>query len=220
MLGLTMLDVYLLVKPLKSYEYIEKRIHTQVVSQALSKVVDSVFKGFSKESRYKRLDQYTAELTSGFDERFDDLWQAVAGRFAIIGERTSRYLEWRYLRSPHHQHELFTLSDKSSDRLCGYIVFHTEDNHTFIDDMLSLDMENAFDVLLSEFLLVQRDKGIAAVLVRFAGLRSVREKLKAFGFFARYTEDKVTVFTPQTHADESLVQNPDSWYLMPGDKDI
>jgi hypothetical protein len=215
-----MLDVYLLTKPLKSYEYIEKRIHTRVVSQALSKVVDSVFKGFSKESRYKRSDQYIAELTSGFDERFDYLWQAVAGRFAIIGERTSRYLEWRYLRSPHHQHEIFALSDKSGDRLCGYIVFHTEGNRTFIDDMLSLDMENAFDVLLSEFLLVQRDKGVAAVMVRFAGLSGVREKLIGFGFFVRQMEEKVTVFTPQTHEDESLILNYDSWYLMPGDKDI
>ena len=220
MLGLTMLDVYRLVKPLKSYEYIEKRIHTQVVSQALSKVVDSVFKGISKESRYKRPGQYLAELTSGFDERFDILWRAVAGRFAIIGERTSRYLQWRYLRSPHHHHQVFVLVDKSEDRLCGYIVFHTEDNRTFIDDILSLDMEEAFYVLMSEFLLIQRDKGVASVSVNFAGVGSVREKLIDFGFFVRDMEGKVTVFTEPSHQDQALVLNNDSWYLMPGDKDI
>ena len=220
MLGLTMLDVYRLVKPLKSYEYIEKRIHTQVVSQALSKVVDSVFKGLSKESRYKRSGQYLAELTSGFDERFDLLWQTVAGRFAIIAERSSRYLQWRYMRSPHHHHQVFVLADKSDDSLCGYIVFHTEDNRSYIDDMLSLNLDEAFDILMSEFLLIQRDKGVASVSVNFAGMRLVREKLTDFGFSVRDAEDKVTVFTEPAHKDQALVLDNDSWYLMPGDKDI
>lgn len=219
MLGLTMLDVHKLAKPLKSYEYIEKRIHTQVVSQALSKVVDSVFQGISKESRYKKSDQYIAELTTGFDERFDYLWQAVTSQFAIIGERTSSYLEWRYLRSPDYQHEIFTLSDKSNGRLCGYIIFHAEETRTHIDDILSLDMEKTFDVLLSEFLLFQRDKGVAFVFVKIIGLSSIRKKFNDFGFYDKGIQ-KVTVFASQNHKDKSIIINNENWHLMPGDKDI
>ena len=219
-LGLKMVNVYRLVKPLSSYEYIQKHIQLKPVSQVLSRVVDSLYSGTAKERRYKQADQFRVELLTSFDERFDDLWLDVADRYVIIGERTSSYLSWRYLGSPHHQHQIFTLADAAGEILLGYIVFHMEENRTFIDDMLCRDMDVAVDALLSEFLLAQRRSGTAYVSVNFAGSSRILSKFNDFGFSVRSREDKVTLFAPQDCIGESFIQNIDNWYLMPGDKDI
>ena len=130
------------------------------------------------------------------------------------------YLNWRYIRSPHHDHSVFTIADKPDSEILGYVVFHTDENKTFIDDMLCLDMNKTLDSLLSEFLLFQRENGMESVSVRFAGTRLIVDKMQEFGFSVRDKEDKVTVYVPPDSPELSFLLEEENWYLMPGDKDI
>ncbi|HSH45969.1 MAG TPA: hypothetical protein VK966_08940, partial [Longimicrobiales bacterium] len=56
--------------------------------------------------RYSRSDHTSLEPTT-FDERFDHLNHRIAKSGPLVGDRSSRYLNWRFMESPHAQHEIF-----------------------------------------------------------------------------------------------------------------
>ncbi len=219
MLGLQMFDVLRMTRPLRSDYYFQRRWHPSI-SKVLSSTYDLAARTIAKETRYKRPNGLTTEILSAFDQRFDTLWQKVSAQLPVIGERSSAYLNWRYIQSPHHDHSVFTIAYKPDREILGYVVFHTDGNKTFIDDILCQDMNKTIDALLSEFLLFQRKNKMESVSVRFAGTRLIIDKFKEFGFSVRDREDKVTVYIPPDSPELSFLSEEENWYFMPGDKDI
>lgn len=220
MLGLTMFDVWRMTKPLKSHYYLKKHFDVPGISMIISRTIDFAAKKVSKETRYKRHDGFTIEILSSFDGRVDKLWQKVLTQLAIIGERSSTYLNWRYFRSPHFEHSVFALSGKGNGDILGYIVFHVVENRTNIDDMLCLDMNETLDFLVSEFLLFQREQGVDSVSISYGGTQLLVKKLQEFGFSIRDTEGKFVVDVPSDSPLLSCLLEKENWYFMPGDNDI
>jgi hypothetical protein len=215
-----MFDVWRMTKPLKSHYYLKKHFDVPGISMIVSRTIDFAAKRFSKETRYKRHDGFTSEILSSFDGRVDKLWQKVLIQFAIIGERSSTYLNWRYFRSPHFEHSVFALSGKGNGDILGYIVFHVVENSTNIDDMLCLDMNETLDFLVSEFLLFQREQGVDSVSISYGGTQLLVKKLQEFGFSIRDTEGKFVVDVPSDSPLLSCLLEKENWYFMPGDNDI
>jgi len=220
MFGYKMFDVFRMTKPLRSYYYLEKHFSFPGVPKMICRPIDFAMKTFSKENRYKRHDGFTLETLSSFDGRFDKLWEKVSTRYPIIGERSSCYLNWRYVRSPHHDHYVFALTREGSGVILGYIVFHTGENRTNIDDILCLDMDETLDSLLSEFLLFQRKEGIDSISISYAGTKLLVKKLQEFGFSIRDKESKVGLYVPLDSPVQSYLLEKENWYLMAGDNDI
>ena len=220
MVGFKMFDVLSMTKPLRSYYYLERHFNFPAVAKMISRPIDLAIKTFSKETRYKRHDGFNAEMLSSFDERFDKLWEKVSTRFPIIGERSSSYLNWRYVRSPHNQHDVFALAVEDKRNILGYIVYHTVENRTAIDDILCLDMNETLDSLLSEFLLFQRKEGIDSVSISYTGAQSLVKKLQEFGFSIRDKESKIVFYVPVDSPFLSYLLDKENWYLLAGDNDI
>jgi len=219
--GYKVLGVILsLTKPLKSYYYLKKFINIPVVTKALSKPIDLAMKSLSKETYYKATDEYSFETPSSFDSRFDNLWERVSTHFPIIGERTSSYLNWRFIQSPHKHYEIFAMVQKKSRDVSGYIAYTIANNKSFIEDLLSLNMDEILESLLSEFLLYQRQKGIDSVTFNCMGPRVLVSKLKKYGFSTRDRESKIMIYAPPDSALGPYLFYKENWYLMPGDNDV
>jgi hypothetical protein len=93
----------------------------------------------------------TVRSVAGFDERFDELWQAARRKFPIMGHRTSRYLNWRFIRHPFHSYHI--LVAEYGNRLLGYVVVRTGDLLGFqcgliADLLVHPDFFGCVDVLL------------------------------------------------------------------------
>jgi amino acid adenylation domain-containing protein len=220
MLGFEVFDVLRMTKPLRSYSYLEKHFDSPAVARMISRPIDLAMKIVSKETRYKRRDGFTSEILSSFDRRFDKLWEKVSTRFPIIGERSSSYLHWRYVRSPHHDHHVFALRGEGNGDIHGYIVFHIVENRTDIDDILCLDMNETLDSLLSEFLLFQRKEGMDSVSISYAGTQFLVRKLQEFGFSIRDKEGNISIYVPLDSPLLPHLLEKENWYFMPGDNDI
>jgi hypothetical protein len=186
----------------------------------ISKPVDLIMRSTRKEKYYQNLNQYSYEVLSFFDHRFDTLWEKASSRFSIIGERSSSYLNWRYNRSPHHDYSIFALIHKEDGSLFGYIVFHNDtEERTYIDDLLAIDIEKTLDVLLSEFISFQRKEKINSISIRYTGANALVTKLKEFGFVLRGKEGRMVVYSsPDSPFLPSLLAK-DNWFLLPGDND-
>jgi hypothetical protein len=213
-------DVLRMTRPLKSYYYLKKYIDIPIITKTVSKPIDLGMRILSKEGHYKRPNGYAFEILISFDERFDELWKKVSAQFPIIGERSSSYLHWRYIQSPHKDYHIFTLTKEEDRKILGYIVFHITENKVYIDDLLSIDMEETLDYLMSEFLIFQKKKGIDSVSISYTGKQVFIRKLKEYGFSIRDKKDRIIIYAQSNSQFLSNLLDIENWYLLPGDNDI
>lgn len=212
-------EILNLTRPLKSLYYLKKKIHFPIIPGLVQKPVDLAIKLLARESFFKHQKESSCELLSMFDSRFDALWEKALPNFAIIGERTSSYLNWRFINSPHSSYSIFIVKRVANLDIQGYIVFNRVDNKVNIDDMLCID-DDTLDILLSEFILSMRREGIESISIRLSGRIDLVRKLQSYGFSIRGSEGKLVVLFPEGSPFSRYVTDIDNWYMMAGDNDI
>ena len=208
-----------LTRPLKFQNYLGKKFDLPVIGKILSRPIDMAMGRFAKENFYVRSKDYSCELLTYFDLRFDILWERAAPQFTIIGERTCSYLNWRFINSPHKSHLIFVIKHAKTDEIHGYITFSIAKNRANIVDLLSLS-DHTLDVLLSEFILSLRRECIDAVSINLAGCIDLVIKLQRYGFFIRAREGKFVALFPPDSPFAQYISEIKNWYLMQGDNDI
>lgn len=212
-------DVFRMTKPLRSQYHLKKHFDAPVLTRALSKPIDFAIRLITK-NQYKNNTRYTFEVPSLFDERFDDLWKRASTRFAIIGERSSSYLNWRYKRSPYNAYSIFALISNGGNSLLGFIVYQTAQNKTNIVDLLSLDLEKTFDSLMSEFINFSSRISVDSISICYAGSQAFVKKITEYGFSIRDRDEKIVIYTQADAPLHDFLSQEDNWYLMQGDNDI
>jgi predicted N-acetyltransferase YhbS len=215
--------VYVLLGKMKRWAKVlktSKYFKSFPLPQSISRPLDLVMKSFSREGRHPRARGYTIQELKVFDERFDQLWNRACGRFNIIGVRSEDYLNWRYGKSPHRSYHIFSLIQKDSQDVCGYLVYYLQDKVGFIVDMLFLDFGLTLDSLLSSFILCLRDQNVESVSILLFGCPPLAKKLKIFGFFLREEESRILVHVDRNSPQADMVLDAENWFLLEGDRDI
>lgn len=88
------------VKPLKSEYKSHQYLQSFLEIKMLAGIADIFIKWLSKEKYYKTTLKYSIEIPDTFDDRFDEFWNNLPKHSVVIGERTSAFLNWRYMQSP------------------------------------------------------------------------------------------------------------------------
>jgi hypothetical protein len=205
---------------LKSRSYFQKRCRPAVLAPVLGAAVDAAM-----SCRYEwfggwETADYLGEEVDAFDERFDALWQEARRGHRIIGERTRRFLRWRFAESPHHAYKTFASVRKSDRRLTGYIVYYDEGDVVCIADLLSSDQEGSLLALLRGFLRHQEERGKSAVYVLYLGDGFLVRALSKVGFLERPERSEVLYHATSALRPTVDIARPENWYLFEGDNDI
>lgn len=211
-------EIHSLTKPLRSHYYLKKHANIPFITRGLSFFVDFGLKIFSKKNF--RNNDFEVDILTSFDHRFDIFWASVSNQFAMIGERTSSYLNWRFIKSPHKNYHAFAQIQKKDRAISGYIVYNITDNKAYIADLLFLNLNEVFDSLLLEFLLYQRSRGIDAVSINFMGSHALMEELRKYGFSIRESGNKVVIYPMSNSYINTNIFDKRNWYLTSGDNDI
>lgn len=212
-------DIIRLTRPLKSQNYLENKINIPVIAKMLSKPIDMAMRKFVRGNFHMRYKDYTWELLTSFDYRFDILWDKAAPQFTVIGERTCSYLNWRFINSPHESYLIFVIKQTMTDEIHGYITFSIARNRAIIFDLLSLNI-HILDALLSEFILLLQRECLDAVSINLAGCTDLVKKLQRYGFFIRDREDKLVALFPPDSPFAQYISEIKNWYFLVGDNDI
>ncbi len=186
----------------------------------VSKPLDFIMKIFSKEARYRRRKDYAIQSLNSFDQRFDHLWDKASKQFKIIGQRSKEYLNWRYGKSPHRNHKIFSLVQKDNQEVWGYIVYYLQDKVVFVVDILFLDFNLILESLLSEFILCIRDQEVESISILLFGCPPLAEKLRSFGFHPREKDSSVMIYLDKNYPCADFILNRNNWLLLEGDRDI
>ncbi len=212
-------STYRMVKILRSNNYVRRYINVPMITKLFSKPVDLILKFKSKETYYKNRGEFSAEVLSDFDKRFDDLWEKASATYKVVGERTSEFLNWRFSKCPYKEYNVFVLTQKGTGELFGYIVFYITKNNVNIADLFVLDMNGYVDVLLSEFFLYQRKKGYETVSMIYLGNEDFVRKLQEYDFSIRDIDRKIIAFINHDSPFSSYLLEKKNWFLTEGDND-
>jgi len=186
---------------------------------------------FVQRTKHRTLpDGVSIQELEQFDPRFDAFWETVKHLNKAWMQRTSEYLNWRYVQSPLGRYSIFAAVDRNEGSIRGYIV--TKDEMRFglrlgliLDLVVLPEDDNLAAVLVNkgiERLTQQGVDVIGCLMLRHHPLvRALRENglLHVPGRFApRKFYVTISQFTddPQFNA---FICNPENWFLMWGDTD-
>jgi len=212
-------NILYLTKLLHFQDYLIKKIKIPLIAKIAAKPTNMVMRKLTRENFYIRPRDYACELLTHFDSRFDILWEKVASRFTIIGERTCSYLNWRFNRAPHSSYLTFVVKQAKTDEIIGYITFSIIQNRANISDILSLN-DHTLDALLSEFILFLRRECIDSISISLAGCVDLVRALQKYNFYITSLENKLLVLFPTESPFAQYVSEIKNWYLLMGDNDV
>jgi len=159
-----------------------------------------------------------------FDDSYNQLWQAVKGRFGACVARDQEYLQGRFGRNPERYR---VLGCRQENRLLGYCIVKTKQFsndprmgnmkvRTIVDCLFDPAAPAAFQTLLDGVLKMCAREGVHAVLCT-ASHAAVRQLLRANGFLAIPGNLN---FAYHNRTNVPLQDIPlEAWHLMRGDSD-
>jgi predicted N-acetyltransferase YhbS len=207
-----------LVKVLKTRSYIERSGLLRPLAGFIARPADAVLRSHSYERRYVRPSGIATERPDRCDERFDSLWLAGRDHYPICGERTARFLNWRFFDYPPDRFSCFAVRDEES--LLGYVVYQVVDGHWHVEDTFATDTDALLTQVLPEFTLHARGNRAETIVFHLFGNQRIIEALATFGFKARGDFRTMVVFSPEDCAEAETIYRKDNWFFFHADNDV
>ncbi len=196
------------------------RLRSPLMAKLLRPFVNTAMKVASSDWLFSLPANVVAESVTEFDERFDRLWQVAASRFEVLGERTAVALNWRFGRCPTQAYSIFTLVEKSSRELIGYVVWHQHDGVISIADLLAVNDAQTV-LLLAEFSRQMRFSGAISLEMSGAIPADFAPTLDAAGFRSRPTGRSVLARSRKPNPEETeSAALPQQWFMTAADMDV
>jgi len=208
-----------MVKVIHTYRYIKRLLRIDLLSRILSFFLDFGIYLFAKETWYKLDKGLEGKFIKGFDERFDDLWEVGAINFPLIGERSQKFLTWRFKNCPRQSYQIFILENTSDQRLLGYLIFALKENKLLIVDCFAIKKNNVFQKLFIAFLKQVRRFKIESISIIYMGDKFLVKLLNEFNFKQRKDKINIVSYIKKRSTISDIIIDPELWYFFEGDLD-
>ena len=164
--------------------------------------------------------QFRFHETTTFDERFDAFVARIGTKLPLTGERTSRYLNWRFGGAPDGPYRTLVMERASGGGIAGYLVWCLREREAVIVDLLAEDLEYGVPALATELLRQLRQVRADAVRARYFGAPRLVDVLRPLGFRARPSGRHVVIYVSPHTAFSDALMDRNNWYLLEGDSDL
>jgi hypothetical protein len=204
-------DLCCFAKPLAVRFYLEKGM-PGVVATAMSPFVAAILRLTSRELLVSPRGVHEEPLQ--FDAAFDDLWRELRERAGgLMGDRSTPYLTWRYVRNPLYRFRLLTYRERGASRIEGFVVFtQFEENKIEVFDVIGLD-DRVIERLIAKLVVIARREKCQALYFRAQPASHALCMFKRFRFFN--TNDAFELYY-MGRTGLPL----DSWDFFSGDRNI
>jgi hypothetical protein len=157
---------------------------------------------------------------SGFDARYDALWERARSSYAMCVRRDAAYLQWKYVDCPHRRYDLAEAT--RGDELAGFAVSRHEDRGGVrlgwvIDLFAEADDHAARDALLGHVLDGFRAASVSRAQA-FAMSAAVASDLRRRGFGPAPSPMQFCVRARVP--SERVLEDLAGWHVMFGDSDM
>jgi hypothetical protein len=188
-------------------------------ARAIASPMNAILRALSRDTWQSEDKEFVVKEMEEFDSRFDALWERAAPGFAVTGERTSKFLRWRYAQFPGRKHFIVALLSRNEEKLFGYVIFSAQENIISIADLFFEVPDKLLSNLLTAFLHLARRGGATSVSFSFLGPEAIKRKLKAFGFYPRSDKMDLIIDVGTKNRLPPAIFDPSQWYFVPGDQE-
>jgi len=214
-------NIPILIKPLNIRNILRKYIHHSFLLNVSSYLAGIFLKIFIKD-RKMQVKGLSANHVSSFDERADDFWYKVADDYNLIQVRNREFLNWRYVKNPDKQYNIF-VAEKSGN-LLGYIVLGemVDDDRkggVVVDILTYLDRGEISDCLISKAMEYFEAKDVDYVVCLMRKGNIYYKSLKRHGFITIPKRTRFIVHINSDNFSKSLSGSLDQWFFTWGDSD-
>ena len=199
-------------KPLRADRKIAGRVSVPSVARMLAAAANLGLRLRHRGGR--RSDGWTITEEAGpWQEEFSDAAKQWSSTLGICVARSAEYLNWRYREHPTQQYAMLTA--RRSDKLAGYLIYHTNKNGCTIDDLLCQD-DSAAAALLQEATDIAHRQHAETLSVPWLSTDDGTEVLRKCGFRPRESSPVVLLTLPR--AVNRWPRAPSTkWHLTSGD---
>jgi GNAT superfamily N-acetyltransferase len=148
------------------------------------------------------------------EDEFTQLAHAVGSRYGTCVERSSEYLNWRYLKHPLVHYEVLTA--RRGRDLMGYVVFSCTEQDAKIVDLFGFSDTAMWEALVAQVVLRLRARTIITLSIPTLTTSPWIEVLKKWGFHPRENAPMV-ICAPGSNAMSKDTVSP--WHLTDGDRE-
>ncbi|HQZ39191.1 MAG TPA: GNAT family N-acetyltransferase [Vicinamibacterales bacterium] len=154
-----------------------------------------------------------------FDAGVDRLWEGVKGSFDLAVRRDARYLNWKFMESPHVRYQAAVL--RRDDDVAGYVVYrHVREPQgrvTVIVDLLTDPADSHAVATLAGW--VDREARLedSDKIRCYATHAEFRRLLRKNGYFVLKSDIDVIVKVNAVDVPKTFYQSGDGWHLTLGD---
>ena len=158
-----------------------------------------------------------------FDSSFDELWKDASVQWPCAVVRSSRFLEWQFMKQPGKKFEVRGYYE--NDRLLGYVVlFFRKAVHGEAADKVAIsdlcwgaeNSEVVIENLLKGALRLALERRAGGLVIDVLDTR-VEQKLRQFGFWHIKASPP---FMAGTFEHQDLMYERHNWFLTRGDSDV
>ena len=178
-----------------------------------------------RPSRARLTSSRNAELreVKEFDASFDDLWRDASEQWPCAVVRSSRFLEWQYMKQPGKKFDVIGYYEKG--RLLGYVVLFFRKaesggvSHKAAITDLCYSATNPADVidgLIKSALKLALERRVGGLVIDVLD-EQVERSLRRFGFWRIKASPPFMVGTIES---QDLMYERSNWFLTRGDSDV
>ncbi|RJP77249.1 MAG: hypothetical protein C4522_15970 [Desulfobacteraceae bacterium] len=167
--------------------------------------------------------KYTAEICHEPDDRFNTLISSTINRSPIFLEKNREILKWRFSDTPGTDNKFFCLTDISTGKLAGYLVYSIENRVAYIQDLLLQDMDADLKPLILFFSKeMRKEENVNSIRICYIGNSHILKNLKELFFVKRTNDRYCLVYTRKDMPEDvkNTIFSLDKWFLLEGDMDI
>lgn len=155
----------------------------------------------------------------GFDEEYDELDRALGESYPVVGGRDRAYLTWRFLRRPKLWPSVLEARDRRG-RLTGFLVLEATSPLAVVHDAAFLPNTGTEDALLLDAAQRAAEASADSLSLSLLSGSVAERRLGKLGFLRRSDRQAVVCYAGSGFSGKSLVEDPASWFMTAGDRDV
>lgn len=155
-----------------------------------------------------------------FDSEFDDLFNRVPKRRAVLNVRDAEFLHWRFVQNPLVR-DLQIYRCEAEGKLCGYTIIGIENNAARVLDYLVEGEQSMTRTLLVQLIRAMRAQRIPTLAVRGMYASEMVQEARKLGFWFQDRKDAgVAVYAAQSSPLATMLHDEKSWFMTQADRDV
>ncbi len=208
------------VKIQKSQRQLEKRGVPRVISNIVAPMIDFwlVLRAGETWCRFGGKIRY--EVLSQLDKRFDALWEECSSGCCIAPERTSEYIEWKFLNDPDDENIIYGAFSEDDTKMLGCIVYRRDASSIEIRELILTNNRAIRVQVVRQFLRYIKKFSVESVIVNALNNKKISTELVSYGFKERGDGRNVYLSMSKKLSKYSKkTLDADNWIMMLCDED-